>query len=151
MAARHATRTLLQIELVTTGGPEACRSIIRWFEGTLGWQLSEEVMVVAGAGLGDKGLLTGDVTRGAVADGNGAVVGVRSFDSVSRLRNFVGKPHLLRLLSVDVAADKTCEDDDSDEVDEHSEDVVEDSEEEDEDSLEEDGGIRVFMFLCCCI
>ena len=35
--------------------------------------------------------------------------------------------------------------------DEDSEDEDEDSEEEDEDSLEEDGGIRVFMFLCCCI
>lgn len=49
------------------------------------------------------GLLTGSVTRGSVSDGNGVELGVSSFKSVSRVRGITGKPHLLRLLSVDVA------------------------------------------------
>ena len=83
--------------------------MLRWFEGTLGWQLSRGVAPDAGANLGAEGLLTGGVTRGAVADGNGAVVGVSSCDSVSRMRNMTGKPHLLRVLSVDVATDDALE------------------------------------------
>ena len=96
----------MRLNLMTTGGPDSARVVLRWFQKALGWQVAEKVGRVSG-GIRGSGLVTGEVHRGSVADGAGTVVNVMSFNSVSRVRSMIGKPDLCRLVSVD--ADATCD------------------------------------------
>jgi hypothetical protein len=93
---------MIQLELITTGGRGQCRAVLHWFQGALGWRITQDVAVVEKSAGAAAGLLTGAVSRGAVSDGHGAVLGVSSFETVSTVRKMTGKPHLLRLVSVDV-------------------------------------------------